>query len=74
MGIYYLQKIKFLIKLQINSYSLNCFFWAGIENIPLKIIKKAPRYPKKFKYSLKKIIPINEDHTICKYTKQNIEA
>ena len=35
---------KILTKLLIDSYSLNCFFCAGIENIPLKIIKKAPKY------------------------------
>ena len=29
-------------------------------------------YPS-FKYSLKKMMPINEDQTICKYTKQKTE-
>ena len=68
------KQIKLLIKLTINPYSLNCFFCAGIENIPLIIIIKAPKYAIKFRYSLKKIMPIKVDHTICKYTKQNTEA
>ena len=40
--------------------------WAGIEKIPLNTIKNAPRYATKFKYSLKNIIPIIDDQTICK--------
>ena len=35
----------------LDCYSFNCFFWAGIENIPLKIINKAPKNAIKFSYN-----------------------
>ena len=35
---------KIITKLLIDSYSLNCFFCAGIEIIPLIIIIRAPKY------------------------------